>query len=156
MENKNEFDKASSFETTFTMETKISTNIKASPDKIMRLLTDSNNFPSWNSTVISIDGQIKEGETIKLISKLDPKRTFKLKVSKLTPTSLVFQDGFAPMFSGIRTFTLIAKGDESTDFSMVESFKGLMLPMIKSSLPDFKPNFEQYALDLKQESEKVN
>jgi hypothetical protein len=37
---------------------------------------------------------------------------------------------------------------------MVEVFKGVMLPMIKGSLPDFKPNFEQYALDLKTAAEK--
>jgi hypothetical protein len=37
---------------------------------------------------------------------------------------------------------------------MTEVFKGIMLPMIKGSLPDFKENFEQYAADLKNASEK--
>jgi hypothetical protein len=36
---------------------------------------------------------------------------------------------------------------------MVEVFRGLMLPMIKGSLPDFGPPFEQYAADLKREAE---
>jgi len=67
---------------------------------------------------------------------------------------MVWQDGFAPMFSGVRTFSLTPKSDGTTDFSMVEVFKGIMLPMIKGSLPDFKPNFEQYALDLKTAAEK--
>lgn len=146
--------KATSSATTFRMETEVAININASADKIMSLLTNASDFAKWNSTVISVDGQIKQGEKIKLVSKLDPKRTFNLKVSEITPTKMIWQDGFAPMFSGVRTFSLTPKSDGTTDFSMVEVFKGIMLPMIKGSLPDFKPNFEQYALDLKTAAEK--
>ena len=145
---------ARSSATTFEMQTSVSANIKAPTDRIMGLLTDSKNFTKWNSTVISVDGDIKKGETIRLVSKLDPKRTFKLKVAEQTPTTLIWKDGFAPMFSGVRTFTLQTKSDGSTDFTMTEVFKGIMLPMIKGSLPDFKENFEQYAADLKNASEK--
>ena len=51
------------------------------------------------------------------------------------------------MLGGTRT-------DGTTDFSMVETFDGIMLPLIKGSLPDFAPPFEQYAADLKREAEK--
>jgi hypothetical protein len=146
--------KATSSATTFRMETAVVINIKTSADKIMALLTNASDFTKWNSTVISVDGQIKQGEKIKLVSKLDPKRTFNLKVSELTPTTMIWHDGFAPMFSGVRTFSLSPKSDGTSDFSMTEVFKGIMLPMIKGSLPDFKPNFEQYALDLKTAAEK--
>lgn len=148
-----EKNKATSLSTTFRMETSVTTNVKATAEKIMSLLTDASNFTKWNSTVVSVKGHIKQGETIELISKLDPKRTFKLKISELTPTKMIWQDGFAPMFSGVRTFKLTPKEDGSTDFSMTEVFKGIMLPMIKGSLPDFKPNFEQYASDLKKAAE---
>jgi hypothetical protein len=146
--------KATSSATTFRMETTVAINIKASADKIMSLLTNASDFTKWNSTVISVDGQIKQGEKIKLVSKLDPKRTFNLKVAQLTPTTMIWQDGFAPMFSGVRSFSLRPKADGTTGFSMTEVFKGIMLPMIKGSLPDFKPNFDQYALDLKTAAEK--
>lgn len=146
--------KATSTATTFRMETAVAINIRASADKIMALLTNATEFANWNSTVVSVDGQIKQGEKIKLVSKLDPKRTFNLKVSQLTSTTMVWQDGFAPMFSGVRTFSLTSKSDGTTDFSMIEVFKGIMLPLIKGSLPDFKQNFEQYALDLKAAAEK--
>ena len=59
-----------------------------------------------------------------------------------------WSDGFAPMFQGERTFTLTPSGDD-TDFSMVERFSGMMLPMIKGSLPDFGPVFDQYVADLR-------
>jgi hypothetical protein len=138
---------------TFEMETKVSINIQASPEKIMALLTDAPNFTKWNSTIVSIEGEIKQGKMIQLISKLDPKRTFKLKISEVSPNKMAWKDGFAPMFTGVRTFLLNPKADGTTDFTMSEVFKGLMLPLIKGSLPDFKPNFEQYASDLKKAAE---
>jgi hypothetical protein len=36
---------------------------------------------------------------------------------------------------------------------MVEVLSGLMLPMIRGSLPDFGPAFETYAADLKRAAE---
>jgi hypothetical protein len=36
---------------------------------------------------------------------------------------------------------------------MQEVFTGIMLPMIKGSLPDFGPAFETYAADLKRAAE---
>ncbi len=54
-----------------------------------------------------------------------------------------------------RTFTLTSKDDGSTDFSMNEMLAGVMLPMIKGSLPDFAPAFEAYAGDLKREAERT-
>jgi hypothetical protein len=57
--------KATSSPTTFRMETAVAINIKASTDKIMSLLTNASGFTKWNSTVVSVDGQIKQGEKSK-------------------------------------------------------------------------------------------
>ena len=65
---------------------------------------------------------------------------------------MTWSDGFAPMFKGVRTFELTAT-DGGVEFRMAEVFSGLMLPMIKGSLPDFVPIFEQYAADLKTAAE---
>ena len=67
---------------------------------------------------------------------------------------MAWGDGMAPMFEGVRTFTLIQRTDGSTDFSMVEVFRGVMLPMIAGSIPDLAPSFEHYASDLKREAER--
>jgi hypothetical protein len=145
--------KAHSAATTFRLETGVTATIAAAPEKIMALLTNAPGFTQWNSTIVSLEGQIQPGQTIRLVSTLDPKRVFKLKVSEMTPTRMVWQDGFAPMFKGVRTYTLSPNSGGTTEFSMVEVFSGLMLPMIKGSLPDFKPNFEQYVADLKKAAE---
>jgi hypothetical protein len=117
-------------------------------------LTDAPAFPRWNSTVTSIEGEIAEGRTLKVRVPTAPQRVFKPKVSNVERgRSMTWSDGMAPMFKGVRTFTLTPNADGSTEFSMKEEFSGLMLPMIKRSLPDFAPVFEAYADDLKHAAE---
>lgn len=136
------------------MEYAVSLNIQAPPERIWALLTNAADFPRWNSTVESIAGTIALGEKIQLRATIAPERVFKLAVSEcMPPHRMVWSDGRAPMFTGVRTFTLTPKADGSTDFSMAEVYSGLMLPLIAGSLPDFGPSFEQYAADLKREAE---
>jgi hypothetical protein len=139
---------------TFRMQCGVSINIQAPRDKIWSLLTNAADFPRWNSTVQSIEGQIALGQKLRLRVPIAPKRVFKVKVSAFEPGArMVWSDGAAPMFKGVRTFTLAPRDNGSVDFSMVEVFSGLMLPMIAGSLPDFAPSFEQYAADLKRAAE---
>jgi hypothetical protein len=138
----------------FRMSCAINTTIRASADQIWSLLTDAAGFPRWNSTVTSLEGEIAEGHTLKLKVPTAPERVFKPKVSNVEPgRSMMWSDGMAPMFKGVRTFTLTPNADGSTEFFMKEEFSGLMLPMIKGSLPDFAPVFEAYASDLKRTAE---
>ena len=139
---------------TFRMGCAIRATIQASPEKIWSLLTDAAGFPRWNSTVTSIEGQIAEGQKLKLKVPSAPTRVFTPTVTAVSAgRSMIWSDGMAPMFKGVRTFELTPNGDGSTDFSMKEEFSGLMLPMIKGSLPDFAPIFETYAEDLRRAAE---
>ena len=69
---------------------------------------------------------------------------------------------FLPDFlESLRTQThgdwrLWIRDDGSTDFAMQERFSGLILPLLKGSLPDFGPVFERYAKDLKHEAERTS
>jgi hypothetical protein len=139
---------------TFRIEYRVSINVRATREKIWDLLTNAADFPRWNSTVTSIRGSIAQGHKLELRVPIS-ERTFSPKVTELVPAKrMVWSDGFAPMFKGERTFTLTSREDGTTDFEMVETFSGVMLPMIKGSLPDFGPVFDQYARDLKTEAER--
>ena len=82
-------------------------------------------------------------------------RTFTPKASGFVPCErMVWTGGFAPAFKGVRVFELRALNEGSTDFVMEERFSGLMLQLVKGSLPDFGPIFERYANDLKHEAER--
>ncbi len=149
--------KATSTRSVFSREVAVSIHIQAEPEYLWALLTNANNFPRWNSTILRIDGTIAMGEKIRLIASIAPQRTFKLKIVGFAPNQkMVWQDGAAPMFKGIRRFTRTPQADKSTDFTMVETFSGLMMPLVAGSLPDFRPVFEQYAADLKREAERNN
>lgn len=139
----------------FRLEHAVAVNVRAKPEILWNLLTDAAGFPAWNSTVTSIDGEIAKGNRLALRVPAAPERVFKPKVIELEPgRRMVWSDGMAPMFRGVRTFTLEPREDGSTDFTMVEVFSGLMVPMIAGSLPDFGPAFEQYSADLKREGER--
>jgi hypothetical protein len=140
---------------TFRTECAVGINIRASPKTIWTLLTNAQDFPRWNSTVQSIEGPIALGQKLALRVPVAPGRVFRPKVTGFEPDArMVWSDGAAPMFKGVRTFTLAPCADGSTDFAMVEILSGVMLPMIKGSLPDFGPPFEKYAADLKSEAER--
>jgi hypothetical protein len=148
--------KAHKLETDHYLQYGVATNISATPEQIWPILTDAPGFPSWNSTVVSIGGTIAKDEKIVLKAKIDEKREFELNVSEFEPpTRMVWSEG-SENFMGVRTFVLTGKDDGSTDFSMKEGFTGRFLGMIKGQLPDFGPDFETFAADLKKEAEKRN
>ena len=146
--------KATTIKKTFSRETTVQVDIQADPTIIWSLLTNAADMPRWNSTIISIDGNIQKGEKIKLKSTLDPKRTFKLKVKAMNPEQeIIWGDGTAPFFSAKRRYTLTNQGNGIVTFNMTEKMKGLMFPMAAKQIPPFDGAFEQFAADLKKEAE---
>lgn len=141
-------------ESAFRLEYAVAVSIHARPEDIWARLTDAAAFPRWNSTVTSIEGEIAQGQRLTIRVPIAPGRAFKPRVTSIEPGKrMVWSDGMAPMFKGERTFVLTPRADGTTEFAMSEAFAGLMLPMIKRSLPDFRPAFEQYATDLKRACE---
>lgn len=137
----------------FRLDYRVGITINAPAETVWSILTNADAYPSWNSTIDSIEGTIAPNEKIKLHAKISPKRAFKLKVSEFNPyKKMIWSDGNA-MFKGVRTFTLESMGENTTVFTMQEVFTGAMLPMIKGSLPDFTNDFETFAADLKKEAE---
>ena len=135
-------------DTTFRLQYAVGRDIAAPVATVWARLTDAPGFTAWNSTVSSLEGEIALGQRLKLQVPIAPGRTFKPKVVAMEDgRTMVWQDGFFPMFQGTRTFTL-SPTDTGTRFEMVEVFRGMMLPMIKGSLPDFRDPFDQFAADL--------
>lgn len=131
-------------------------NIRADANVVWRLLTDAKSFPRWNSTVTAIEGDIREGERLRLHVP-GTNRTFTPRVSGVVPAQRMdWSDGFNPVFKGVRTFELKPGPSGSTDFLMREHFSGFVFALVKGTLPDFRPIFEAYASDLKREAERLN
>ena len=143
---------ASAEKSAFRQGVTVSVDIAAAPARVWALLTDAAGFPRWNSTVTSIEGPIELGKKLAIRVPISP-RVFTPRVTAFEPSRrMVWQDGAAPMFQGVRVYEITLTNGGSC-FTMTETFSGLMLPMIAGSLPDFAPVFTQYAADLKRAAE---
>ena len=129
--------------------------IDASPDRIWGILTDGARYPDWDSGVISVDGRVASGETIKVVSSASPGRTFPVKVTGFTPSRSMTWSGGMPLglFKGVRTFTLAPTAEGTTRFAVREEYSGPLLSMMWRSMPDLGPSFAQFANGLKQRAE---
>ncbi|MBL8103674.1 MAG: SRPBCC domain-containing protein [Anaerolineales bacterium] len=134
----------------FSRETTVSVKIEADPSIVWALLTHASDFPRWNSTVVSLTGEIKAGGDIELKSTLDEKRIFKLKIKEFVPEKkLVWGDAM-----GSRAYSL-EKGASGLLFTMSEKIGGPLFPLFAGMIPSFDQSFEQFAADLKKEAELI-
>lgn len=129
--------------------------IQAPPDVVWTLLTDVSSYARWNTAVVSIEGIMQPGATIKLVSIASPKRTFSLKVAEMrAPNHMVWADGMPlGLFTGRRTYSITGSGEGVSEFAMVERFTGPLAGMITKAIPDLAPSFDAFADGLKQAAE---
>ncbi|MEI9947920.1 MAG: hypothetical protein WDO74_02810 [Pseudomonadota bacterium] len=100
-----------------------------------------------------MEGEIALGNNLKLRVPASD-RTFTPKVIELdAPHRMVWSDRLRPDVPR-RPQLHPERNPDRTRFEMREVFSGLMLPLIRKSLPDFGPPFEQYASDLKRAAER--
>jgi hypothetical protein len=132
-----------------------SSEIHATPDTIWGILTDGTHYPDWDSGVESVTGRVASGETITVVSAVNPGRTFPVKVTGFTPNRSMTWTGGMPLglFKGVRTFTLTPAADGTTRFDLREEYTGPLLSIMGRSIPDLGPSFAQFANGLKRRAE---
>ena len=107
-------------------------------------------YPRWTNTILSLDGKIALGEKFNLVSSLDPKRTFKLKVKEfIANKKLCTGDGM-----GTRSY-ILTKDQNVTNFVMTEKIGGTLFPLFAKMIPSFDESFDKFAADLKKEAENM-
>jgi uncharacterized protein YndB with AHSA1/START domain len=95
----------------FSLTCAVEVNIQAKAAFMWSLLTDAQGFSRWNSTVTGIQGQIREGERLR-IHVPGTNRSFTPTVSGVVPPErMTWTGGFAPIFKGVRTFVLKPRSD---------------------------------------------
>jgi hypothetical protein len=136
-------------------EYKVVQAMSAPAQRVWDLLVDAPGYKRWNPSVVSIDGQIAAGRSIKLVSAVNPGRTFPLTVTAMDPPRRMVWSGGMPLglFTGTRTF-LIEPATAGCRFSMSELYTGPLSGLIFKSIPDLTDSFKQFAEGLKTEAEK--
>lgn len=135
------------------MEFKASAVIKAPCDQVWATLADLPNWPRWDPTCERIEGgRLAVGARLKVYSKLSPGRAFPVTVTELNPGHKMVWTGGAAlkfMMKGVRLFQLTAPDSDTSKLLIKETFSGLMLPLIKGSLPDLNQAFRETLAGLK-------
>lgn len=134
---------------------RVTKTINAVPIDVWTLLSDGPSWTEWNPTIVSFDGTIALGEKVKLVSTVNPKRAFSLKVDEFdAPKRMVWSDGMPlGLFTGTRSYTLTPLDGGRTEFTMEEGYTGLLAPLITRSIPDMTESFEEFAAGLKTAAE---
>ena len=123
----------------------VTVDVAAAPEALWKLLTTSENFPKWNSTVSKIEGRIALGEKLKVFIPAVPGRAFEVSVTKFEANQqMVWSDQ-----AGARTFKLTPAENGRTTFTMSEK----LFAQVAVNVPDMRPTFIQYAKDLKRAGE---
>ena len=133
--------------------------IYASPEKIWSILTNFDNYPSWNPFIKSIKGEVKVGN--KITARIEPPEasgmTFKPKILTLETNKELSWLGhllFAGLFDGEHKFELIDNGNKTTTFKQSEKFNGLLVPLFKKQLDtNTKNGFAAMNMKLKELAE---
>jgi hypothetical protein len=143
------------------MATEIKTEIliNATTDRVWTVLTNFDNYPSWNPFIKSIKGEVKVGN--KITARIEPPEasgmTFKPKILTLETNKELSWLGhllFAGLFDGEHKFELIDNGNETTTFKQSEKFNGLLVPLFKKQLDtNTKNGFAAMNIKLKELAE---
>jgi hypothetical protein len=116
------------------LEIKTSIIIQAEPAEVWTTFSAFETYPKWNPFLSLVEGNIKEGERIRIIA---GGTGFKPKV-------LVFEPGkqfewigrlvMPGLFDGQHKFELLDNGDGTTTFIHNEKFTGVLIPLFKKIL----------------------
>jgi hypothetical protein len=134
--------------------------IKATPEKVWKILSDFANYPNWNPFIKSISGELVEGKPLAVLMHPPGGSAMKftpivLKADKNKEFRWLGKMFFKGLFDGEHIFELKDNGDGTTTFVHHEQFKGILLPLLKNMLnTNTRPGFEamNQALKLKVES----
>ena len=141
------------------IEIKTEIKIKASPTKVWNLLTDIDNYSSWNPFIKSIQGKLEVGNQITV--RIEPPEasgmTFKPNILAFDETKELRWLGkffVRGLFDGEHKFEIIDNKNGTVKFVQSEKFKGLLVPLFRNQLENnTKSGFELMNNKLKELAE---
>ena len=128
---------------------RLTMRLDSSRTEVWKKIASVDEIRAWDSMIMNIHGEIRDGGLVSLRSSISPDRKFKLKISQVIPeVGMTWQSGFYPLFRGVRKYRLNQEGPY-TNLVVEEVFEGWLLPLMKKKLPDCKTLFGTYAVDLR-------
>ncbi|MEL6674938.1 MAG: SRPBCC domain-containing protein [Bacteroidota bacterium] len=101
--------------------------IKASPEKVWEVLTQTDQYASWNPVMKLIEGEIKEGNkvTYQFTQSEDNSYNIGTTVKKIIPLKLLNQGGGLPLILSFNHRYMLEASGEGTTLTIHEDYKGI-------------------------------
>jgi hypothetical protein len=145
------------------MSTAISTtvDIEADAEEVWAVLTDFPAYPEWNPFMDRVTGipAVEEKLTVHMLLSSGRGITFKPTVQAATPgreLRWLGKLGVSGMFDGEHSFVLDDNGDGTTHLTHSETFSGVLVPLMKSTLRNTEDNFRAFNEALKHKAESAH
>ena len=141
------------------MEIQTHIDIDAPPERVWTVLADFERYPDWNPFIREIRGDVRQGARLHV--RLGPPGG---KTTAFTPVVTRVDSGqalawlgtlgFSWIFAGEHVFRLEPLGESRTRFHQSESFRGVLVPLLRKSLDtDTRRGFERMNEAIKREAE---
>jgi hypothetical protein len=114
-------------------------DIEASRTKIWEVLLDLSRYDDWNPMLRNVHTGLQTGDAVSFEVLREGNKPLKLKAKIITrdeETELSWRGGSAALISGHHYFRIEPLGKERCRFHHGEYFKGILVPLLKSTLRD--------------------
>lgn len=124
--------------------------INSAASDVFKALIDKNSYPQIDGNFDRVDGNFEQGGTVIMVSKLKH-HGFRAQVSLLRAHDVMILESTLPfnLLRRVRTFKVIAKDDQTTEFQLSEIQSGHALGILNYRLPDQSAAFSDFAKGLK-------
>jgi hypothetical protein len=131
------------------------TLIYARSSTVWDIITDDSNYTVWDSGITRIEGQVRNGGSIRIRTRTGGNRTVRLRVQQI-PGEVMTWTGGLPLglFTCVRTFTLSPQGGK-THLRVREEFSGPLLELIWKTVPDMGRDCTGYVNAVKERAELI-
>ena len=132
--------------------------IRASPQTVWQILTDSRGYAEWNPEIVAIDGRMGPGERLRARVKVGSGaiRPVPLRVTAFEPPARMEWTGGLPfgLFTGRRVLT-VTPHEEGAEFRMVVQMSGPLASLMVKSVGDRQSEIDGFSAALKARAERT-
>ena len=132
--------------------------IRAEPERVWKILTDTAGYSEWNPEIVGMEGQMALGERIRAQVKISGGaiRAVPLRITAFEPPSRMEWTGGLPLglFTGRRILTVTHAGGMA-EFCMLVRMSGPLAGLMVKATGDRQPEIDSFSAALKARAEKA-
>lgn len=101
--------------------------INAAPEKVWKVLIETDDYPNWNPVMELVEGKVQEGNKVKYKFTLDESTTSEIgaTVVQLVPNKLLNQKGGIPLVLTFNHMYILESTENLTKVIIHENYKGI-------------------------------